>query len=600
MGQQADQTTAAYKVLTSLVADPAYQKHAEWMDRMGKSSGLAAAKIRNLVQAQQLASGFAVRHQKAAADLARQHELTGSKIRNAAMAKGLADGSAVRQLRSATDLNSEYEQMDARVRNRAAAESLADGSAVKRLKSAQDLASQHELIGMHVRNAAAAESLADGSTVKRLKSVTDLNSRYEQTAMQARNLAAAAGLADGSTVKQLRSAQQLEGSYQALAMKARNQAAAEGLADGSTVRRQKGLAKLNDQQERLNLKTRNAVYAARVADGSEAKRLRTLARANEEFAKMQHRAELVAKYGERWGGVMAKYGGAMNAAGQVGMGVAGAGVATATGLAYQGFQGTVELERFKLEMQMLSREMAGVFKPLMTISTQFARVTRKGMEKTDRGGQEALMWGGLGVAGLLGARLLGVPVGPMAMSGLRGLGGGTAAMGLGRLGVGAAAAYTAYDSGRDVYTDPSTTRGLGRQTARGADVMFGGEFARMLGFKSGGPVGQAYDAIFGSNPRDEPGGGWGGAAARAGMGAVGADGANPARNMVMLAGGGFQETGAAYDRLSSAIEKVEGNGLGGDDTSEEALGPVLKRLSDVLDRLEKHFDGVGPPPMTRG
>jgi hypothetical protein len=372
-----------------------------------------------------------------------------------------------------------------------------------------------------------------------------------------------------------------------MGLRMRNTAAEMARLDGSAAKFMASAKKLNAQHEISGMKVRNAAMASGLADGSETKRVRTVERLNEQYARMQARAEAVAKYGERWGAVMHKYGGALHTAGRVGIGIAGAGVATATGLAYQGFSGTVELGKMQTEMQMLSREVAGVFKPLMTVMTKATRVTRKRLEHTDRSEQRTLMWGGVGLAGLTGARILGIPVaGPtmflLRRAGAVGGGSGTAAMGLKRAGVAGAVGYTLYDSGRDIATDPSTTRGLGRQSVRSFDMFFGGEGFRAMGYKSGGPLGQLYDGIFGSNesnPRNAPP-------------AASAPGAGPAvRNMVTLAGGGWEESGQLFERLTTAIAKTEGE----EDTSEEALGPVLKLIYDLLVKIEAYIDRSSSP-----
>ena len=72
-----------------------------------------------------------------------------------------------------------------------------------------------------------------------------------------------------------------------------------------------------------------------------------------------------------------------------------AGLATGAGLVANGFAGTVEMERFSRELTLLSRELAGAFRPLITGVTGLARDARKRLEKQGPAEQDQLLAGGV-------------------------------------------------------------------------------------------------------------------------------------------------------------------------------------------------------------
>ena len=84
------------------------------------------------------------------------------------------------------------------------------------------------------------------------------------------------------------------------------------------------------------------------------------------------------------------------------------GTAAVTAMAYKGFQGTVQGERFANESAALSREIAAIFAPVLGFATGFTRVIRQSLEKMDGSQQKKMMVGGLGVAGGLMAAKTGV------------------------------------------------------------------------------------------------------------------------------------------------------------------------------------------------
>jgi hypothetical protein len=338
---------------------------------------------------------------------------------------------------------------------------------------------------------------------------------------------------------------------------------------------------INKSYELLSLRARNVAATQRLADGSAVAHLRSVSQLNDKYAQMQRRAEAVAKYGERWGGIVAKYGHIGSAAGKFATGAAATGVGTVTALAHRGFEGTVELNKFSNEMTLLSREFAAAFKPLMTVGTKLARVTRVGMERLDTTGQNAVMWGTLGLGGALAARFAGVPVGGYALK-AAGWGAGAAASG-----VGSAARYVG-TAGRAIrgipylgtaltVADASTSGDYGRMRAAGKSrlasgaVAFGSSLAdsyfSLAPWESSNPIREARAAAEAKDAR-----------ARAAAPPPAID-----HRRVTSAGGGWEEVGSAFERINAHIGEMSGP----EDSSEEALGPLLKKLYDVLDRLEK-------------
>lgn len=84
------------------------------------------------------------------------------------------------------------------------------------------------------------------------------------------------------------------------------------------------------------------------------------------------------------------------------------GAAAVTGMAYKGFQGTVQGERFANESAALSREIAAIFAPVLGFATGFTRTIRQSLEGLNGEQQKKLMAGGLGVAGGLALAKTGV------------------------------------------------------------------------------------------------------------------------------------------------------------------------------------------------
>ena len=359
-------------------------------------------------------------------------------------------------------------------------------------------------------------------------------------------------------------------------------------------------AKLLDQIARANeliaLRMRNTAAAARLADGSAVSQLRSVSQLNDKYAQIQRRTEAIAKYGERWGSIVAKYGRIGAAAGNLATGAAATGVGTVSALAARGFQNTVELNRFSAEMQMLSRELAGVFKPFLTVATKAARTARVGLERLDRGGQNRLMWGTVGTGAALWAAR-------SAYTG--GIVGRAFGVGGGALGPGAMSRLATSSAGSAAASESSWLARAGRYAGRGAraipylghallalDASTSGDYGRFRAagksrFASGVmSLGtSAADAFYSLNPfvegnpiREARAAAAAKARAAAGLPAEPV----PTRRAVTSPGGGWEEVGSGFERLNRSIGEL----AGGPDDSEEALGPLLKKLYDVLDRLE--------------
>ena len=135
--------------------------------------------------------------------------------------------------------------------------------------------------------------------------------------------------------------------------------------------------------------------------------------------------------------------------------------ATAGAVAY-GFKGTVEGNQFSNEMKLLSRELAGIFKPALQALTGMVQATRGALETLSPSQQNRIMNVGLAIgAGLLVNRVAGGGLFGGALSAVhQTLGGGLA--GAARIGLYGGAAYAGYDmlrSGamvRSAGTDPTT------------------------------------------------------------------------------------------------------------------------------------------------
>lgn len=390
---------------------------------------------------------------------------------------------------------------------------------------------------------------------------------------------------------------QMGAAMQRLQLQERNRALAARVTDGSEARRIASTQRLNAEHAKLTRLAENRALAARIADGSEPRRIRDAQRLNDEHEQLQRKAESIAKYGERWGGVMHKYGATATRAGNIAAVGLGAASAAATGLARQGFQGTVEQAKLDQETKMIAREMAGIMKPVLELMTRAARVVRKYLEGLGEGGQNAVMAGTLGAGGLASAwALRSVVTGGIASRILgmgAGAGGAASAAGVGAAeaaGIGAGAAGTAGRAG-----------GLGRfarvagPVAAAAALTYGAtqsdDYTRLrregvskVGSVFGSAIGGLTDlghGIFGGrntvNPLDEQRKKSDAEAAARGLGKEDISG----RRSVMLTGGGFEESGSGYERIQNAIAST-----GGDFDTSAATAAAAPTAADVRAHTE--------------
>ena len=378
--------------------------------------------------------------------------------------------------------------------------------------------------------------------------------------------------------------------------------------------------KLNSQaRERLAIEARRQA----VITGGYGRELRANQLINKERERveaMERRARYDARFGALVGGIADRADRfRQSTAYRIGAATAtGVGTAVA-GAAMSGFSGTVEGNRLNLEMKLVSRELAGAFKPAIELVTKALRGLRERLEKLTPRQQNLLMLGGLGFGGLAAAGLarfglggamgvarasltgLGVLGGAAASAGgaaagsAAGTAAGAAAAGAGagaaarasllsraapfaaRAGGAAYAGYQAFDQIQDIRSDPSTLRGIGRQSVRGFDFFAGGELARLAGYQSGGPLGQAYDAVFGANPTRTQ------AASPEQSQAQQAE-----RRKVMIADAGFETAGSARDRFTTALAMVDAG---------DANKTPTTLLEDIKSFLVETFGGGSPPPL---
>lgn len=174
---------------------------------------------------------------------------------------------------------------------------------------------------------------------------------------------------------------------------------------------------------------RNKELAAAMADGSFARQAREMAVLTREYERMRREAELVARYGERAGAFLARYGGALNAAGRLGADTVGTGVGQARALAARGMGGTVEQARMDYALDQLSRQFAAVMTPLTQSMTYLAGQLERRMRGMDGSEQNRLLVGIVGAGvGLRYGGILGGVAGGAAGAGLMGGGSSTTAM----------------------------------------------------------------------------------------------------------------------------------------------------------------------------
>ena len=361
--------------------------------------------------------------------------------------------------------------------------------------------------------------------------------------------------------------------------------------------------------------TRNKQLTDAVANGTYARQAREMERLARQYEKVRREAELISRYGSRVGGFVARNEGTLGAANRAGNYAATATVATGASLVRQGFSGTVESNRLSAEWNMLAREMAGAFKPVIDVTTKAVRGLRQFMETLGPAGQNVVMLGGLALsAGLAlkavtGGGLIGA-VGRAALSGGLSLA-GTAAASAGGSALGTAAGTAAGGAAAGAAARGGWGAAAGR-VARAApgvglalsagDAATSGDYGRaraagksrlgsaMVSFGSG--LADTYFKLAPwekDNPIEE---------GRQRWDRTHGNGAN-GRRMVTIAGGGFDEAGAGYDRIASAISRVEAERTSTSENLGESIVPLLQRLVIVAESTAEENKKRSSPQLKR-
>jgi hypothetical protein len=339
---------------------------------------------------------------------------------------------------------------------------------------------------------------------------------------------------------------------------------------------------VNKQHEVANARLRNISLAHRLADGSAARQLRTMTQLNNTYTQMQKRLELTARWGERLGGFLHQHGEGFRFAG----GALGVAASAGVGLARSGFSGTVEAARLDSETRQLSRELAAVMKPTIELLTRGARGIRKELERFDENGQDVvqggLLAGGTGLAAIAARSYLG--------------GGafGARALGAARFGLLAPAAYMAYRTVNPTTPEAGDPRVRGLMERRPEySGMTPGQL-RLEAMKARenefgglnwaqrrlGSIGHEVSGWLGfTEKRDD----WRPLSDQLTARADALEGVKNGRRSVQLAGGGFEDGTASYDRLSAAIEKVEGER--GNERAASEEGSLVAAIRDMIPHL---------------
>lgn len=353
---------------------------------------------------------------------------------------------------------------------------------------------------------------------------------------------------------------------------------------------------------------RNELFARAVRDGTYDRHVRQMRALNDQYERLRQRADAIARYGPRLGALLGN--GTVQAAGRFGLYAAGAGVATVGAMARSGLSGTVEGNRMNLEAQLLSREVAGAFKPLTDGVTNATMKIRKWMESLSGTEQDMLMYGGALVAGTVALRaLLGANAFGALAGGAAGLAGRALGLG-GAAGAGSSAATLA-------------AAGAGGAAAAGGR----GLLARGAGFLArnaskvplvGAAVGGATSGDYG---RFRAQGMGRGKAAFASLFLAGGEmvqsltgdtddlkkwreqqdkkyGLNDHR-AVTLADAGFESVGSGYDRLSTSLALVDASAAAARESAAGTAAAESTGLIAAMERLAAAFAAAAADPMPR-
>lgn len=344
-------------------------------------------------------------------------------------------------------------------------------------------------------------------------------------------------------------------------------------------------------------------------------------------ARQVREMDLRARFGQRAGGLLA---GAERFA-QSGMGRAIGGAATAFGAfagnaARSGFSGTVEGNRLAFEFQLLNREFASAFKPVIELFTEGVSRVRRFMQSLDGAGQRMVMIAGLlagaygtmrvarsvgGALGLAGAAsgagsLLGMGGAGAAGAGAAALAGGgpkgatppvVAGGGMSRVGGALAAASRATMFGAAVLDAPKAYDAFdAARRAREAKtseerVGIAGDYLRGLRDNGGLTAGFGLDKLFLDS---------GYAKRKAAEGGIDLDApatkANDPRRNVTPAEYGFSEVGSAYKRASvSFLNNEAASASDGKQMAEVAtmIRDALTKNAEILEQIRRQGEPKG-------
>lgn len=372
------------------------------------------------------------------------------------------------------------------------------------------------------------------------------------------------------------------------------------------------------ESQRISLAYRlNAVKSGNYAN--EIRALGQLAKEREKIEKLEKRAGLVQKYG-KVGGAIA-YHADTKAAKALG-GVAAVAAGSIVASAKSGFSGTVEGNRLALEFKLISRELAGAFKPAIDLVTRSLQNFRMWLEKLSPGGQARLMLGAGGVAayvganmlkrslvslGILGAAKVGETVGGAvgggaaawgknlvrasvlpaitttlginreAMAGAAAIGGTTAAIagksilkGASKLALPFAIAEVIKESTTGGYYSAIRGRGENKATA-----MMGAIGGAAMDFVTFGGYGESFRKKYAQDVRDGEAGGPGKGKRE--------------KTMPTIADAGFESAGSAYERVTNALSLTDAN------TDQR---DILTQIRDIIMKA-LDMDKVPDPPEMR-
>lgn len=413
-----------------------------------------------------------------------------------------------------------------------------------------------------------------------------------------------------------------------------NMAAQDRLAAEAAERRKQAARELRDLYgdfaDRIDKAAkRNKALADSMRDGTFARQARDVAELNRQYEQMQRRAELSARFGDRAGGWLARNDKLLGTAGRAGSFAAGATLTTGAGLVRQGFSGTVEEKQLEREMKMLGRELAGAMKPVIDVTTRGVRSLREFMEGLGPAGQNVVMFGGLALSAGMSLRLLGAGAGVGSAVASRFIGGGaaaTAGSGAAAFGGqvaanraktakgvvtrGAVAAYaieTANKTATGGYYEELRTRGHNKfLSALGAfgfaSATAANEPLRWLGITDQKSLDEQFREGIGTGRESSLFGKFSTADQVRVRERTSAD---PTRRQVNVAGGGFDEGGAAYDRLNSAISTVEAErGASPDDSAVgegviAELGRAAADLKAAAADIKASVERRDGPPLRR-